>query len=162
MLRDLDIAPSHISDARRLEVIAEGLTLFGGSQLAIDATVVSPLHADGTHRRKSDTTDGQALAEARKHKERTYPELCRGNGRARLVVIAGEVGGRWSQETKDFLWCLASAKAACVPRSLRERTSSMVQTLELSSGLFHGKVGRFISVGCERIAWGWRRGAFRQ
>ena len=45
-------------------------------------------------------------------------ELCRGNGRARLVVIAGEVGGRWSQETKDFLWCLASAKAACVPRRL--------------------------------------------
>ena len=118
MLRDLDITPSHRSDARRLEVIAEGLTLFGGSQLAIDATVVSPLHADGTHRRKADTTDGQALAEARKHKERTYPELCRGNGRARLVVIAGEVGGRWSQETKDFLWCLASAKAACVPRRL--------------------------------------------
>ena len=35
-----------------------------------------------------------------------------------LVVIAGEVGGRWSQETKDFLWCLASVKAACVPRRL--------------------------------------------
>ena len=93
MLRDLDITPSHRSDARRLEVIAEGLTLFGGSQLAIDATAVSPLHADGTHRRKADTTDGQALAEARKHKD----------GRA--------------QETKD-LWCLASAKAACVPRRL--------------------------------------------
>ena len=46
---------------------------FDGSQLAIDATVVSPLRADGTHRRKSDTTDGQALAEARKHKERTCP-----------------------------------------------------------------------------------------
>ena len=89
--------------------VAEGLTLFGGEP-ATDATVVSPLHADGTH-----TTDGQALA-ARKHKERTYLELCHGNGRARLVVIAGEVRGRWSQETKDFLWCLARAKAACVPR----------------------------------------------
>ena len=31
-------------------------------------------------------------------------------------VIAGKVGGRWSQETKDFLWCLARAKAASVPR----------------------------------------------
>ena len=60
MLRDLDITPSHRSDARRLEVIAEGLTLFGGSQLATDATVVSLLHADGTHRRNVDTTDGQA------------------------------------------------------------------------------------------------------
>ena len=45
---------------------------------------------------------------------RTYPELCRGKGRALLVVIAGEVGGRWSDETKSFLWCLASAKAAAV------------------------------------------------
>ena len=48
-------------DAHRLEVIAEGLTLFGGSQLVKDATVVSPLHADGTHQRKADTTDVQAL-----------------------------------------------------------------------------------------------------
>ena len=101
--RTLCSETSHPTEAThdRLEVIAEGLTLFGGSQLATDATVVSPLHADGTHRRKADTTDGQALAEAHKHKERT----CRGNGRARLVVIAVEVGGRWPQETKDFLWC---------------------------------------------------------
>ena len=45
---------------------------------------------------------------------RTYPELCRGNGRALLVVIAGEVGGRWLDETKSFLWCLASVKPAAV------------------------------------------------
>ena len=105
-------------DLRRLEVVAEGLTLFGGCQSAIDATVVSPLHADGRHRRRADAIDGQALGEARRLKERTNPELCRGDGRARLVVIAGEVGGRWSQETKAFLWCLAFAKAAAVPRRL--------------------------------------------
>ena len=56
--------------------------------------------------------------EARKNKETTYPELGQGNGRAHLVVIAGEVGGRWSSETKrwssetkNFLWCLACEKA---------------------------------------------------
>ena len=53
----------------------------------------------GMHRRK-DRTDGVALLEARKDKEATDPELCEGNGRAELVVTAGEVGGRWSQETK--------------------------------------------------------------
>ena len=79
---------------RRLEVAAEGLTLFGRCQLAIDATVVSPLHSDGTHRRRADANDGQVLHEARKLKERTYPELCQRDGRARLVVVAGEVGGR--------------------------------------------------------------------
>ena len=37
MVRDLDIALGH-SDSRRLEVIVESLSLFGGVQLALDAT----------------------------------------------------------------------------------------------------------------------------
>ena len=119
MLRDLDISPPHSSDGRRLEVVAEGLCLFCGCQLALDATVVSTLHGDGTHRRMADVEDGVALKEARRSKETTYPELCRGDGRARLVVIAGEVGGRWSQETKDFLWCLACEKSKSSPRLLQ-------------------------------------------
>ena len=90
----------------------------------MDATVVSPLHVDGTHRRKADTTDGQALAEARKHKERTYPELCRGNGRARLVVIAGEVGGRWSPGNQGFLVVFGKCEGClCSQETLRERTA---------------------------------------
>ena len=84
-----------------------------------DATVVTTLHGDGTHRRKADVEDGVALKEARRSKEATYPELCRGDGRARLVAIAGEVGGRWSQETKDFLWCLACEKSKSSPRLLQ-------------------------------------------
>ena len=46
---------------RRTPLGKKGLTLFGGSQLAVDATVVSPLHADGTHRRQADTTDGAGI-----------------------------------------------------------------------------------------------------
>ena len=71
------------------------------------------------HKRKADVEDGVALKEARRSKEATYPELCRGDGRARLVVIAGEVGGRWSQETKDFLWCLACEKSKSSLRLLQ-------------------------------------------
>ena len=111
----------HLTSAeflRRLEVVAEGLTLFGECQLALDATIVSPLHGDGTHRRGADITDGAALGEARKDKVRTYPDLCRGNGMTLLVVIAGKVDGRWSDETKSFLWCLGSAKAAAVTERL--------------------------------------------
>ena len=106
MLQDLDISPPHSSDGRRLEVVAEGLCLFGGCQLALDGTVVSTLHGDGTHRRKADVEDGVALKEARRSKEATYPELCRGDGRARLVVIAGEVGGRClkKQRTSCGVW----------------------------------------------------------
>ena len=94
-LRDLDISPDGSTDSRRFEVVAEGLSLCGGCQLAMDATLVSALKGDGTHRRKADTTDGVALVEARKNKETTCPELGQGNGRVQLVVIAGEVGGRW-------------------------------------------------------------------
>ena len=118
-LRDLDISPVGSTDSRRLEVVAEGLSLYGGCQLAIDATLVSALKGDGTHKRKADTTNGVALLEARKNKETTYPELGQGNGRAQLVVIAGEVGGRWSSETKNFLWCLASEKALSASSVLR-------------------------------------------
>ena len=49
-MQDLDLDLQHASmDGRRLEVVAEGLSLFGGSQLALDATLVSALHANGIH-----------------------------------------------------------------------------------------------------------------
>ena len=46
--------------------------------------------------------DGAALQAARRRKERRYAELARRFGRARLVVLAVEVCGRWSQETFFF------------------------------------------------------------
>ena len=99
-LRDLDISPIGSTDSRRLEVVEEGLSLYGG-QLAIDATLVSALEGDGTHRRKANTTDGVALLEARQNKS------LESNGRAQLVVIASEVGGRWSSDQKLLVASLA-------------------------------------------------------
>ena len=46
-----------------------------------------------------------------KEKELTYPELVAHRARARLVVWAGEVNGRWSEETRMFLSLLAKARA---------------------------------------------------
>ena len=54
--------------------------------------------------------DGAALVQARRLKRRTYPELSGDHGRARLVVLAAEVGGRWSEETRAFVRQLAKAK----------------------------------------------------
>ena len=64
---------------------------------------MSALRSDGTARRRADQIDGVALMDARRQKERTYPELAGHNRRARLVVLAVEVGGRWSQELKYFV-----------------------------------------------------------
>ena len=51
MMRDLDLPVPHARDQRRLEIVADGLPLFGSVQLAIDTTLVSPLHCDGTPHR---------------------------------------------------------------------------------------------------------------
>ena len=115
LLRDLNVAVP-ASDTRRIEVIANGLPLYGGVQLAIDTTVVSALTGAGAPRGQR---PGQALSEARRAKERRYPELACGD-RCRLVVWGFEVGGRWSKETVDFLWCLAEHKAESSPKLLRK------------------------------------------
>ena len=118
-LRDLDL-PVGAMDQRWIEVIVEGLPVFHGAQLAIDATLVSPLRADGEPHRRCPFEDGVALTLARRRKERTCPELT-GSGRAKLVVIAGETGGRFSEETQTFLRLLAQAKTRSIPKVLRAR-----------------------------------------
>ena len=82
-----------------MEVVAHGLSLHGGAHLAMDTTLESPLACDGSVKRGADRTDGAALEEARRRKEHTHPDTAGVGGRARLVVLAVEVGGRWSEET---------------------------------------------------------------
>ena len=120
-LRDLDLVGICVQDQRRIEVIAEGLPIFHGAQLAIDTTLVSPLRADGEPHRRCAEVDGAALAAARRRKERTYPELVGDRQRAKLVVLAGEIGGRFSEETHTFIRLLARAKTRSVPEPLRTR-----------------------------------------
>ena len=62
-----------------------------------------------------------ALIAARRRKERRHPELVGRRARARVVVLAVEVGGRWSSETLNFLSHLAKAKAGDQNWLLRRR-----------------------------------------
>ena len=117
-----DLAAFNALDNRRVEVIADGLPLWHGAQLAIDTTLVSPLHGDGSARGR--TADHSGLQEARRRKGRTYPELAGEAGRARLVVLAAEVGGRWSEETAQFLRGLAKARVDSVPPLLQGRVKA--------------------------------------
>ena len=119
-VQDLDLPPRAGADNRRLEVVADGLPLFHGAQLAIDTTMVSPVRMDGSARRQCATTDGAAMAQARVRKEHTYPELAQAHGRARLVVVACEVGGRWSDEALSFLNSLANAKVRNEPEDFKQ------------------------------------------
>ena len=62
------------------------------------------------------------LQAARRRKERTYPEFVGPRARAKLVVLAGNVGnvaGRWSAETVTCIRLLAEAKSRSEPSLLR-------------------------------------------
>ena len=59
-MRDI-VVTVPISAERRFGVLAQGLPCFGGAQLAVDATLVSPVRRDGQPARKAAQEDGAAL-----------------------------------------------------------------------------------------------------
>ena len=122
-LADLNVQHVQHIDDRRIEVIANGLPLWGGAQLAVDTTVVSPLTRAGEPRRRAGRFAGAALTDARKAKERAYPELLH-NSRCRLVVLGIEVGGRWSEEAASFITSLARTKTRDTPAPLRHAAAT--------------------------------------
>ena len=121
MVRDMDLRLPHAHDSRRWEIIA----ILWQDAVAVDTTFVSPLHCDGSVRSGAARIDGAALTGARREKERTCPEFVGPHARVRLVVLAGEVGGRWTKETQIFLRHLARAKARSEPRILRGRVEQV-------------------------------------
>ena len=118
MLADMNL-DHPVADSRQIEVVANGLPLWHGAQLAVDATLVCPVGRDGRPRPNGDVEPGVALREAaRKKREETYPEFLVSR-RSRLVVFGLEVGGRWDTEALDFLRGFARAKARSQPEWLR-------------------------------------------
>ena len=110
------------SDARRIEVLANGLPLWQGAQAAVDTTLVSPLTRDGAPRPGANRTAGSAVAAAAYRKRQvTYPELAVAR-RCKLVVVGIEVGGRFGAEAAAFLRKLAVARAWEMPTRLRTAT----------------------------------------
>ena len=117
-LNNLNVLNVEPSDERRLEVVASGLPTCHGAQVAVDATLVSPLTRKGTARPRAHWQNGAALKDARKKKESHYPEL-QHSRRCRLVTAGMEVGGRWDEGAYEFLLELATAKAQQAPVVLR-------------------------------------------
>ncbi len=122
LLKDLNASVA-ASDERRLEVVASGLSAFGGAQLAIDVTVRSVLRRDGSQRPCADWKDGVTAESVRRDKEAKYPEIA-GGSRCRLLVVVVEVGGRFSEETVEFLRQLAASRAQSVQTFLRGSAAS--------------------------------------
>ena len=108
-LRELNLdVPA--ADGRRIEVVANGLPFWQGAQIAIDATIVSPVRRDGSARPEADSEPGLALARVLNRKHRTYPELQRAR-RCQLVVFGVKLRGRINRSTLTFRRLLGRAKA---------------------------------------------------
>ena len=90
------------NDERAIEVLATGLPLHQGAQLAVDITLRSALTATGLATPGAAHIDGVVLQRARVDKERKYAELLH-CARCQLVVVGLETGGRWSSEAVDFV-----------------------------------------------------------
>ena len=120
LLRDMNVGV-RATDDRKIEVLAQDLPCFGCAQLAIDVTLRSAVVGNGEARPHAAEVDGAVLLQARTDKEIRYPELT--TGRCRLVVVAIETGGRWSEEAVDLLWQLSCAKARDVPHFMTHQAA---------------------------------------
>ena len=118
-LRELNLPELQQEDSRQLEVEVTGLPLYNGLQLTLDATLVAPLTRSREPHSKAWKEDGAVLVAARKRKEARYPELLEEGSRCRLIVLAMETGGRWSEEAFGFVDQLARAAARAAPPALR-------------------------------------------
>ena len=89
-----------------------------GRPLFCDATIRSPLHADGTPHEKAATDDGAVLARAQADKERKYHDV-HDSPIAELITLAVELGGRWNEAAHGLLRGLAKHKVRNTPLLLR-------------------------------------------
>ena len=112
-LRDMNLSVP-ATDERTIEVLASGLPMNHGAQLAVDITVRSAVTACGRACPNAATVDGSVLTEARRDKERKYTELLQSDW-CQLVVVGVEAGGRWSPEAVTFVEGLAASRAREAP-----------------------------------------------
>ena len=132
-LRDMNVqVPA--TDEREIEVVAAGLSIHHGAQLAVDITLRSAVTSVGALRTTAATVNGAADKEAK------YAELVR-NERCRLVVVALETGGRWGTEALEFVADMASSRARDAPPVLR-RSAFLA---------WRKRWTRMLSVSCARV-----------
>ena len=95
--------------------------------VAVDATVISPLHADGKPWAGAADRSGASFARAKRSKQQAYPELV-GSSVLHLLVAAIEAGGRMNSEGHEFLRSAAASRAQLDPASLRRQAARSWET----------------------------------
>lgn len=75
LLSDMGMQSVDPGNGRHVDIVANGLPLGGGVPMVVDATLVSPLRADGTPHERAEMEHGMSLRRAGTRKMATYPEL---------------------------------------------------------------------------------------
>ena len=124
MLKNQTLAEMRIEnvspmDDRKVEIVAKNLPLRHGLPLVCDASLVSPIRANGIARPRAAHEPRVAIANIEDVRAATYPELVTSN-RCKFLVLASEVGGRWSATTCRLIRDLASAKSQEAAPRLRK------------------------------------------
>ena len=106
-------------DQRRLEILADGLPLSEERSWQLTG-VVFPLHCDESPHPRGQCGwccfDGSQTTEGADE-----PGVGGPRRRARLVVLAREIGGRWSEETRKFLFIMHGQGCFFVGAETRRR-----------------------------------------
>ena len=116
--RDAALPNVDPEDGRNIEIVATGLCAACGVPLAVDATLLSPVHSEGTPLPHADSSPGVALSRAESTKARTYPELVY-TSLLRLWTVARETGGRLKGQGTQLLTEAAHTRARSEPSVLR-------------------------------------------
>lgn len=102
VLRDTSVPVDPIDTAYVASWSSCGLRPFGRPIFG-DATIVAPLHRDGSPREGAADRDWVSFARAVQDKERTYPELTGSNPYGDLTVLAWETGGRLHDKVRGMV-----------------------------------------------------------
>ena len=143
-VRDLDLGEFFGLDGRRLVVVADGLPLWRGAQVAIDTTWVSPLHPGGSARRGAADRNGVALDAARRKSEPTWSCL--------VTEVEQDFGcwlPRWGamvERNGSLLECSGRGTVAVSPtHPAREGKGRLASSLERHVGLQRSAVVRGVT-----------------
>ena len=120
LVQDMNVGVPSAAE-RRIEVLAQDLPCFGGGSACCGRHPSVPF---AQHRRATPKRRKRQRASAATSSEgkTTCPELVR-SGRCRLVVLAMETGGRWSEETVSVIHQLAITRAREVPSYLSHQVA---------------------------------------
>ena len=106
-------------DQRQLDFAVFGSDAFGGLPICADATLVSPISADGIPH-PGCVTDPDAVFDPAERQIRVdYGDIARG-GRAHLFCLASGVGGRWNETALGFVRALVRVYVRPQPAVLRQ------------------------------------------